>query len=254
MTEFLLVFAAALLPLYLVIPLLGQMFDVGHQAEMSARYVAFEPTSHAEEPGRWRNLDSLQAEVRKRFFSRPSDVLRTLEDQQAGAVADGPWRSINGLPLLGDGAIGVTLGTGLEADGASLAEGRLPTVDAYAGDMTVAAGFDLRPQGLLLNQVKVGFQNVTLPGLGELWRDFAAAPPGLRRGLAVLTGDWSGTSPDDVQRRVAMDFDLRPVNYSIGDWMKAGEVVPQVESPGAVPGPNVGAQWWSDAVPITRFK
>jgi hypothetical protein len=82
LTEFLVV-ALAVIPLFLLIPVIAKYQDINNATQMASRYVAFDAmTRNDTVSSGWKPVDQLAAEVRRRFFSNPDAPIKT--DDVAG--------------------------------------------------------------------------------------------------------------------------------------------------------------------------
>jgi hypothetical protein len=99
-TTELVVLALALVPLFLVLPLIGKYIDLMQTAEAASRYVAFEGIVR-NSSGSWKSDPELAAEVRRRFFSRSDAPVKTGDVAGDFAAHRNPlWTGPAGHPLI----------------------------------------------------------------------------------------------------------------------------------------------------------
>jgi hypothetical protein len=98
-TEFV-VLALALVPLFIVVPLIGKYIDLNQAAEQSSRYVAFEAAAR-NTSNSWKTDAELATEVRRRFFSNSDAPIKTNDVAGDFSAHRNPiWTNHNGAPLL----------------------------------------------------------------------------------------------------------------------------------------------------------
>ena len=69
--------AIAIIPLFLLLPLIGKYQDISHATTMAGRYAAFDATNRNDVQGGWKPPAQLADEVRRRFFSNTDAVIKT---------------------------------------------------------------------------------------------------------------------------------------------------------------------------------
>ena len=69
--------ALALVPFFLLLPMIAKYQDIAHAAEMAGRYVAFDATVRNEATGGWKSADQLAGEVQRSSFSNPAAPIKT---------------------------------------------------------------------------------------------------------------------------------------------------------------------------------
>jgi len=102
LTEFLVV-ALAIVPLFLLIPMIAKYQDIGHATQMASRYAAFDATINNPSTSGMKDPAILAQEVRRRFFSNIDAPIRT--NDAAGnfsAHQNAFWRGPNNEPLISD--------------------------------------------------------------------------------------------------------------------------------------------------------
>jgi hypothetical protein len=94
----------ALVPLFMLMPLIGDYLDMNQQAEMASRYVAFEGAVHnSKSLTGWKSDATLSAEVQKRFFSGSAAPIKTGDVAGNFSADQNPlWTDPSGKHLLDD--------------------------------------------------------------------------------------------------------------------------------------------------------
>lgn len=136
------VLALALVPLFLLVPLIGKYIDMMQTAEKASRYVAFEGAAR-NSSNSWKSDVELAAEVRRRFFSNSDAPVKTNDVAGDFAAHRNPiWSDAAGNPLIEkfDNDVGVrtqvsgmnAIATAIFADPLGLSRDNL-----YAANVTV---------------------------------------------------------------------------------------------------------------------
>lgn len=267
LTEFLVV-ALALVPLFLLLPLIAKYQDIAHAAQMASRYVAFEATTRNDGMGSnaFKSESELAAEVRRRFFSNSDAAIKT--GDVAGDFLGSQnlfWRTPQGGSLIEnfDSDVAVTFGNG---QGAS-------HTDAYSaasdGQPFNTVPINVRDE-LKLNADGVYTANISVKvaDIDSAEDTFTRSYDALRSiGLTItrhtsLTHDsWTASGPQQVEDRIdkTLLFPgrlLRPIKPVVG------LAVALVEMPACFPafcnpntiGPQLGElDFWRDEVPQDRL-
>ncbi|QJD92845.1 hypothetical protein HH213_23815 [Duganella dendranthematis] len=102
LAEFL-VLAAALVPLYLLLPVIAKYQDVASQVAMASRYVTFEAMTRNDVQSSWKTPAELAGEVRRRFFGNADAPIKT-GDVAGNFLAHQNlfWRGPDGAALIAD--------------------------------------------------------------------------------------------------------------------------------------------------------
>lgn len=250
LTEFLVAATFVLLPLLIGITYLSRLQDVGHAAEMATRYVAFDASSKSDQPARWRDLETLQSEVRLRFFTDPNAPISSLS-----AFADAPampfWTLEDGSAMAGENAAGVILASGQANLGTSIADGFSASSDAAAFNLPVRNALSLGANGIYTANVNVDPAYVGKGGEAfRLYGALGGVDLRIRRSVSSLNSDWAAASRDDVVNRITADTTVLPSTALWPELTDSARSVPGVEFPGPIPGPRLTA--WRDLVPADR--
>jgi hypothetical protein len=253
LTEFL-VLSVAILPLFLLVPLIGKYQDISNSSQMASRYIAFEaanrdPTVPAKTGAQ------LAAEVRRRYFGVPGDVVESesLVNTDTGEKTplNPGWTNPHGGPLIRAATdVGVTFGT----DGSALAsEGYQPASDGDAFNLVPlarASRAGLASRGIFRANVVVPLANLTAGN--PLLEPFDRISLRIARQTSVVTDGWTASSPGQVQQRSGQLAAPIPALGAIEAVLDLA--VPVVDLASVKP-PRFGQlDAWRDMVPADRLK
>lgn len=202
LTEFL-VLALALVPIFLILPLLGKYQDIGHAAQVASRYVAFDATLHNDDlPGTaFKSAAQLEQEVRRRFFGNVDAPIKT--DDAAGNVdADrNPlWTDAAGKPLLQDYGRDVCVTFGIPGSG--YCNGSSTPADGYGDASNGVSPFLPLDQrlGMPDRGIFTGAVHVRLADIPNL-APFDALHLTMTRHTSVVPNPWTADSVATVEAR-----------------------------------------------------
>lgn len=237
LTEFL-VAALAIVPLFLLIPLIAKYQDISHAAQLASRYAAFDATVNNPSTQGLKNPATLAQEVRRRFFSNIEAPIRS-NDAAGNFLAHQNlfWRDPAGNALINDiNAVGVTLA----AAGTSGAQA-LPTV---------RHAFDLPDRPLYRGAVSVPLAN--LPAGIRSLEPFDRINLRVDRATTVLVDGWGGRDVADVRSRVSR---ADRAGAALGQIDGVLNLPVAVFELGHVSPPRLGElQLWDDVVPVDRLR
>jgi hypothetical protein len=258
LTEFLVV-ALALVPLFLLMPLIAKYQDIAHQTQMASRYVAFDAAARNEWQNSWKDPAQLAAEVRRRFFSNPDAPIKT--NDTAGnfdAHRNLFWRGPTNKPLITDFDTDVAIGFG-ENGGASQNAGFKPSKDGdpfnKVGGTDIATNIadqlSLKASGIFTGNVSVKLANT--PAFLQSYQPFDKIDLSITRHTSLTVDGWDASSARKVQDRIDSKLLvpgtlLRPIGSMAGVFVTTFEV-------GQVATPQLGQlDFWQDVVPSDRLK
>lgn len=185
----LLVVSFALVPLFLLLPMVAKYQDIAHTTQVASRYAAFDATVNNDQSEQgFKPAAQLAQEVRRRFFSNPDAPIKT--GDAAGdfkAHQNLFWRDPRGHPLIA------------HMDDVAVDLAPADPVDAGKG-FTVASGFDLVDPPLYRGEVAVPLVN--LPAGIRSYEPFDGINLSVGRQTTVMVADWAGHNPDGVNARV----------------------------------------------------
>jgi hypothetical protein len=258
LTEFLVV-ALALVPLFLLMPLIAKYQDIAHQTQMASRYVAFDAAVRNEWQNSWKDPAQLAGEVRRRFFSNPDAPIKT--NDTAGnfdAHRNLFWRGPANDPLIADFDADVAISFG-ESASASQAGGSKTSTDGDPFNKVVATGIEthiadqlgLKAAGIFTGNVSVTLANT--PAFLKSYQPFDKINLTISRHTSVVVNGWDADSPQKVADRIDSKLlvpgtALRQIASIAGGFItpfEAGQVQP----------PKLGQlDFWQDVVPSDRLK
>ena len=258
LTEFL-VLAAALLPLYLLLPLIAKYQDIAAQAGMASRYVTFEAITHNDAQGAWKAPAALAGEVRRRFFSNADAPIKT-GDTAGNFLAHQNlfWRGPAGGALIADfgSDVAVSFGPG---NAASQAGAFTPASDGapFNGLVGTSAGvhtadeLGLQSRGIYRGNVSVRLAK--LPAGIVAYQPFDSLDLAIHRHTSVAIDGWAAGSPAQVQSR--LDSKLLVPATALRDAAGVVNASVTLVEMGHIQGPKLGQlDFWRDVVPPDRLK
>lgn len=258
LTEFLVV-ALALVPLFLLVPLIAKYQDIAHQTQMASRYIAFDAAARNEWENTWKDPAQLAAEVRRRFFSNPDAPIKT--DDTAGnfdAHRNLFWRGPTNEPLIADFDSDVAISFGTNASGAQAA-GFNASKDGDPFNKVAATGIEthiadqlsLRAAGIFSGNVSVTLANT--PAFLKSYQPFDKINLVVSRHTSVVVNGWDAESPGNVVARI--DSNVLVPGTQLGQIASsAGGLITPFEA-GQVQPPKLGQlDFWQDVLPADRLK
>lgn len=258
LTEFL-VLAVALVPLYLLIPVIAKYQDVAGEVEMASRYVTFESMTRNDAQSSWKTPAELAGDVRRRFFSNTDAPIKT--GDVAGNFRANQnlfWRGPDDAPLIADFDRDVAVSFG-PAHQPNQSNGFTPANDGapfngIAGTSTginTADKLGLASKGIYTGNVTVRLAN--LPAGLTMYAPFDKIDLAISRHTSVVIDGWQAKESAQVESRIDSGV-LVPATELRGVAAVVNGSVSLVES-GQVHGPKLGQlDFWSDVVPSDRLK
>jgi len=251
LAEFL-VIALALIPLFLLVPMIAKYQDVAHFTQLASRYAAFDATVRNDSTGTWKPEAELAAEVRRRFFSNSDAPIKT--GDVAGnfnAHRNLFWSDPVGNHLIGDldNDITVTYGTAYaatHADGFQAASDIKPFIP-------LAAELQLSTRGIYRSNVSVALAD--LPDDLAFYEPFNSIGLSMTRSTSLLLDPWTARDPQQVEARILASPLVFPAGKLTEVADMANALVSIVEYPAGLTGPKLGQlDFWRDVVPEDRLK
>lgn len=251
LTEFL-VLAAALIPLFLLIPVIAKYQDIAHSTQMASRYVAFEAMTRNDAMSTWKPAAQLSDEVRRRFFSNPDAPIKT--NDTAGDFKANQnlfWRDPQGRSLITSfgNDVTVSFGAGQGADhGAafsSASDGKPFTLRNEFGG--------LQARGIYTANVNVRVAN--LPSGLKNYEPFDKINLNITRSTSVVIDPWAANSPVQAESRFSGNATIFPASALKQYDTIFNAAVGIIDAPGGIPAPKLGQlDFWRDVVPEDRLK
>jgi hypothetical protein len=261
LTEFI-VISLALVPLFLLMPLIAKYQDIAHATQMASRYVAFEAMTRNDGSGSFKPESQLADEVRRRFFSNTDAPVKT--NDTAGdfkANQNMFWSDPKGDPLIKKFSdVQVTFGKTM---GATHSDAFSAGSDGKAFILSKELG--LQTRGVYTANVSVKLANLpaSLSGWTSSYEQFKNMNLSISRTTAVLIDPWTAANPDNVISHINTlpSLPLLPGKALSGLKSTVDLAVAVTELPKNFPtpctncGPKLGdLQFWSDLVPADRLQ
>jgi hypothetical protein len=262
LTEFI-VLALALVPLFLLIPVIAKYQDIAHAIQIASRYVAFEATTRNGTASTWKSSRQLAQEVQRRFFSNPDSPIKT--NDAAGnfkAHQNLFWRDQEGRPLIKnfEQDVQVSFGSNAAADhnaGFTNASDGAP----FKGATGMSDALGLNARGIYRANVTAVLANFSdqAGGHTKTFEQFKDLNLTISRQTSVLIDPWGAKNPQEVEDRIDK-LELFPgrILKPVAPLLDAAVVI--VESPscfkrGCIRGPKIGElEFWRDVVPADRLR
>jgi hypothetical protein len=257
LTEFLVV-ALALVPLFLLMPLIAKYQDIAHQTEMASRYVAFDAVARNEFQNSWKDPAQLAGEVRRRFFSNSDAPIKT--NDTAGnfdAHRNLFWRGPSDQPLIADFDRDVTISFGntgsSQSAGFTAAHDGAP-FNKVAGtelETHISDQLKLRAAGIYTGNVSVNLAKT--PDFLKSYQSFDKLDLLITRHTSVVINGWDADSAQKVTERIDSKLLvpgtlLRPIGSTLSGFFTPFEG-------GKISPPKLGQlDFWQDVVPADRLK
>lgn len=273
LTEFIAI-ALALVPLFLLMPMIAKYQDIAYATEMAGRYVAFEATLHNDGMSNWKPPAQLAGEVRRRFFSNADAPIKT--GDTAGDFKANQnlfWRDPKDNAMIGrfDRDVNVSFGPAggiAHADAFSAASDN----DPFKGTplpFNVSDKLNLKSPGVYSAAVNVAVADLPadLDGFTQSYRELKNIGLHVSRHTSVLADSWTAKNPAHVEQRIngrtlfaGAHFTQTGVGTAAAAAVGAAATV--MESPSYFPracpqpcGPKLGKlDYWSDTVPADRLR
>lgn len=237
LTEFLVV-ALAIVPLFLLIPMIAKYQDIGHATQMASRYAAFDASINNPSTSGAKDPALLAQEVRRRFFSNIDAPIRT--NDAAGnftAHQNAFWRGPTNEPLISD-INGVNVNLATAGSPSSLA------ARGWAGI------FGLSDSPMYRGAVSVPLVN--LPAGIRSYEPFDRLNLRVDRHTTLLVDGWSARNLDTVRSRVNRMAPAGPAISSVAPVLNLP--FRSIELFQVAP-PRIGElQRWDDVVPVDRLR
>lgn len=237
LVEFLVV-ALAIVPLFLLIPMIAKYQDIGHATQLASRYAAFDAAINNPSTNGLKDAALLAQEVRRRFYSNIDAPIKS--NDAAGnfkAQQNLFWRGPNDEALIGD-IDGVAVNVG--PAGASRAAALAARAHVF--------GLDDTP----MYQGTVGVPLVNLPAGITSYEPFDRINLKIARSTALLVDGWSARDVATVRSRVERGA---PVGQAVGAVAPVLGLGFDILELNQVDPPRIGElQLWDDVVPADRLR
>lgn len=251
LTEFL-ALCIALVPLFLLAPIIAKYQDIVFAAHVAGRYVAFDAMHRNGSQGSWKSEADLKQEATRRILSNPDAPIKT--DDSSGnfdAHRNLLWRDVAGKPLIRDvdKDIHVEFGeTFQKARDANAFKHGSDGTPFNIGIPQIGKTMGLPAPGVYTAGVQLELAN--LPGDLALIRPFDAINMRIRSHTSLIIDGWSAKSPGNVSARIDHPA-IIPAAYGFPSDAIASLVT--VLELGNVPEPKIGKlALWEDVIPADR--
>jgi hypothetical protein len=232
-----------LLPLFLLLPVIGKIQDVAHQAQLASRYAAFDALLRNDNHNRFKPPEQIESELRQRFFSDGGAIVT--EEATPAFVPRPQWSDPYAHPLV-DHAEAVTLSFG-PAHGKRHEDAYTAASDTDLFILANRAG--LHSEGIYNVNVSVDLAN--LPAGLQLIEPFDRLNLRIVRHASVLPDPWTANGPPQAEERFGR---LAPLNAPLEALAPLVDIVIELVENNGVSPPSFGAlDRWRDVVPGDRL-
>lgn len=257
LTEFL-VAAVAIIPLFLLMPLIAKYQDINHSALSASRYAAFEAMTRNDSTSYgWKPPSQLADEVRRRFFSNADAPIKT--NDVAGnfkAHQNLFWRGPRDEALINDisNDVQVNFGTGGASDHASGFSGASDGIIF----IPLKDQLDLKARGIYSAGVSVSLAN--MPAGLKFYEPFDQINLRITRRTSVAVEPWTASGPKQIVDKIEGAPLIFPTTTLSAVTPLIGAAVELVELPGTLAGqrmrsPRLGQlDFFVDVVPEDRLR
>lgn len=257
LTEFL-VAAVAIIPLFLLMPLIAKYQDINHSTLSASRYAAFEAMTRNDSTSNgWKPPSQLADEVRRRFFSNPDAPIKT-NDVAGNFKANQNlfWRGPRDEALINDinNDVQVNFGTGGASDHASGLSGASDGIIF----IPLKGQLDLKARGIYTAGVSVSLVN--MPAGLKFYEPFDQINLRLTRSTSVAVDSWTASGPQQVESKIKGAPLIFPATTLSAVTPILGAAIGLVEAPGflagkPMPSPRLGElSFFIDVVPEDRLR
>lgn len=253
LTEFL-VLCLALIPLFLLTPMIAKYQDIVHATRMASRYAAFDAMTRNASMSTWKLEAQLAAEVRRRFFGNPDAPIKTGDTAGDFAAHQNMfWRDPAGGALIRNFGTDIKVSFGTAAS-ASQADGFRAASDGMPFNvplLNIANHLGLASDGIHTTNIDVTVAKLP-QGLRYL-QPFDTLDLSIRRHTSVVVDPWTANGPEQVEDRIDKTKlfparTLRPLAEVIGASVTVFEL-------GQVSKPHLAdLPLWRDVVPTDRLR
>jgi hypothetical protein len=248
----LLVISVALVPLFLLLPMVGKYQDLSHAAQTASRYVAFEATTRndTQSVDGWKPPAQLADEVRRRFFGNTDAPVKTGDTAGDFDANRNPlWSDPFGNPLIRQFSdVAVSFGQNA-TDHAGAFTGASDGAPFNVVPLANASRMGLQSPGIYTGHVSANLAN--LPSGIKSIVPFDTLDLSIQRHTSLVFDGWGARSPQQAEDRfgnlVAALGPLQAVqsilDYAIGALEFFNVDAPQFGN----------LQLWRDVVPADRL-
>lgn len=266
------VIALAIVPLFLLMPVIAKYQDIAHSTVMAGRYLAYDAAIRNPGMSSWKAPGQQAAEVSRRFFSNSDAPIKT-NDTAGNFKANQNlfWSDPKGNALIKDFNADVRVSFGA-AQGAAPAAAFSAASDnqPFKGTplpFNVSQALSLESPGIYSANVSVALADFpsSLGGFTRSYEEFKSIGLTMTRHTSLLLDGWEAKNPQQVESRISdvkifpgvlFDTTLKPLATAVSI------AVGVMESPKYLPsvcvqdcGPKLGKlSYWRDVVPADRLR
>lgn len=250
LTEFLAI-SVAMVPLFLLIPVIAKYQDISNSTQMASRYVAFDAMYRNDSMGTWKPESQLADEVRRRFFSNSDAPIKT--NDVAGDFSANRnlfWSDPKGAPLIASFSNNVQVSYGF---------GNSPNHSGAFSSTSDAVPFvlhnelGLQARGIYTANVSVTLAN--LPAGLKFYEPFDRINLSIARSTSLIFDPWSAKNPQEVESRIGGNPTIFPAAKLQAVSPIVDAAVSLIDAPGQLSGPKLGKlDFWRDVVPEDRLR
>ena len=251
--------AIAIIPLFLLIPLIGKYQDISHATTMAGRYAAFDATNRNDVQGGWKPPAQLADEVRRRFFSNTDAAIKT--NDTAGnfkANQNLLWVDQQNHSLIANFGKDINLSFGNEKTSAHTSKDFSSASDGAPFITTIdfPSRLQVVPHGIYRANVSVTIANIEpLSGPLNTYKEFEKINLVMNRGTSLVIDPWSASSIAQAEQRFSGHNLLFPAGSLKYIASLVNLNVQAVDLLGGIQGPQLGQlDFWRDVVPEDRLK
>lgn len=250
LSEFLAV-VLALVPLFLLMPVIAKYQDVAHMTTLASRYAAFDATLRNDVASSWKPEVQIAGEVRRRFFSADDAPIKSHDTAgNFDAHRNAFWRTPGNAPLLADIDRDVTLGFGT-GPGTRHTDAFSPASDRIL--FGLAPLMHLQSRGIYSVSVSSTPANLA-SGIRSL-EPFDRLDLRITRHTSVLLDPWTASGPEQTEARSGSHPLLFPAASLRSAAAITDAAVAIIDLPGGLTGPKLGRlDFWRDVVPADRLR
>lgn len=250
LTEFL-VLAVAMLPVFLLIPLIAKYQDISHQTLIASRYAAFDSMARSDSASTSNSDADLVNAVRLRFFGNPEARVTTNEAISIPKASQNAyWQGPGANALIKNISADVNLSVGFT----KTSEHAASLTSASNGWSVIRPDqFDLHSRGIYAANVSVALANI--PAGLKLYTPFDQINLTIERTTALLTDPWTAASPEKIEEKIQSHAVIFPTRVLSPIRPMIDIAVKVIDGAGMSRGPQLGRlDFWRDAVPQDRLK
>lgn len=250
LSEFL-VIAFALIPLFLLIPVIAKYQDITHATQMASRYAGFDSTTRNDSQSTWKSESQLADEIRRRFFGNSAAPIKTNDVAGDFKAHRNPFlNDLQGNPLIRNFSdVNVTFGG---SNGSSHANALSEASDGEPFNKIPVANANamgLPSRGIYTANVSVTLAR--LPSDIKSIEPFNSIDLSIQRHTSLVIDPWNARSPAEAEDRFGK---LVPLNHALAPIQVLVDIAVTLVDLAGVKPPKFGRlQQWRDVVPEDRL-